>query len=178
MITTELTQKVENAILDNRLIGNVSFSDDEYEALLEYTRDLSLPYSRGIGSYLRGDDKIIFVTLVEIAKRWKKIDDDENDESGFWEFVFKTVIGTDGHDAKLYKAYTELIHSLGYHKKILIANTAKKYWATLMMHAFSPIKSIYAFFDLGYNIYKRDLDFNYTDSDKSVCNLATIRFCE
>ena len=179
-ITDELTKKVENAILNNRLVGDMVFTEDEYEALLEYTRGFSSDYNWGKTWNLGGIKDIHFVTLVEIAKRWKRIDDDENDEGGFWDFVFKTI-GADGYtwtDQKLYSAYTGLISGLGRANRILIANTAKKYWATLMMHAFAPIKSIYAFLDLCYNIYRKDLDFNYTESDKWVCEIATIRFCE
>ncbi|MDR3292734.1 MAG: hypothetical protein LBT20_01360 [Clostridiales bacterium] len=176
-MTAELMKKVKNAILDNRLVGNASFSDEEYENLLEYIRGFSLTYVSGQNSRLYGDYVIHFVALVEIAKRWKKIDDDESDESGFWAFVFKTI-GIDEYNPKLYKEYADLIIELGWTNNILIANTAKKYWATLMMHAFAPISSIYAFLDLSYNIYRKDLDFNYTEDDKGVCELATIRFCE
>jgi hypothetical protein len=176
-ITGELTKKVEDAILDNKLVGDMLFVDNEYEELLKYTRDFSLRYSRGSAS-LDGNHKMHFVALVEIAKRWKRIDDDENDERGFWEHVFKTLLGVGGCDNKLYKAYTKLICDLGREENILIANTAKKYWATLMMHAFAPIRSVYAFFDLCYNIYRKDLDFNYTESDKWICEIARKRFCE
>lgn len=177
-ISAELKIKVENAISDNKLVGESSFCEEEYETLLEYTREYALSYSRGIGSFLGGTDYIHFITLVEIAKRWKRIEDDENDESGFWEFVFKTLIGFEGYDQKLYKAFTDLIGSLGRSDKILFVDYGKKYWAALMMHAFAPIRSIYAFLDLCYNIYRKDLDFNYTENDKGVCEIATIRFCE
>ena len=177
-LSAELTKKIENAISGNRLVGNMVFSDDEYEALLEYTRSFSVPYSRGIGTYLRGNDSIHFVTLVEIAKRWKRIDDDENDESGFWEYVFKTLLGIDGYDQKLYSAYTDIIRGLGGSGKVLVATKGHRFWATLMMHAFAPIKSIYAFLDLADNIYKNDLEFNYTEGDQSICDITTIRFCE
>ena len=92
-ISAELMKKAENAILDNKLVGEVSFCEEEYEALLEYTRGYSLCYSRGIGSFLGGNEHIHFVTLIEIAKRWKRIDDDENDERGFWEVVIITLVG-------------------------------------------------------------------------------------
>ena len=178
-VSTELKQKVENAIQGNRLVGNVSFSDEDYERLLEYTRYYSLRYDNL--SYI-GDDKMTFVTLVEIAKRWKRIDDDDDSEKGFWEFVVKRLLGEEYVDQKLNKlsnVYRSLIYELGQNGKILFANdVGKKYWATLMMHAFAPIKSIYVFLDLGYNIYRKDLGFNYTESDKGFCRIATKQFCD
>ncbi|OQC13396.1 MAG: hypothetical protein BWX72_01636 [Firmicutes bacterium ADurb.Bin080] len=177
-IDTDLLKKAKEAILYNKLVGDVSFSDEEYENLVEYTRVYSLSYLHGIGSFLGGDESIHFIALVEIAKHWKRIDDDENDEKGFWQFVFKTLIGIDGYETRLYQSFTDIIKALGHAKKIFFVDHGKKFWATLMMHAFAPIRSIYAFLDLNYNIYRNDLDFNYTDSDKGICELATIRFCE
>lgn len=45
------------------------------------------------------------------------------------------------------------------------------------MHAMMPYKSISAFFDFVYNIFKKDLDFDYIDADRWICNTATEGFC-
>ncbi len=172
-LSEALKEKVHKAIAEQHLIGVASYSDDEFNELLTYTKQYSRPFARGIGYYLSGDDEIHFATLVELAKRWKS-DDDSN--KGFWQYILGTIL--DGGDSpKLYGAYTELIRDLAYHEKILIADTKDKYYATILMHAFAPYKSISAFFDLVYNIYKRDLDFDYTDSDSEICDIATSGFC-
>lgn len=82
-----------------------------------------------------------------------------------------------GDNPKLYNAYTSLIYGLGYHNKVILADTAKMYYATIMLHAFAPYKSMSAFFDFVYNIFKKDLDFDYTDADYEVCDMATEGFC-
>ena len=170
-LSETLKEKVHRAIAEQNLIGIVSYSDDEFNELLAYTKQYSRPFARGIGSYLSGDDEIHFATLVELAKRWKS---DDDSDKGFWQYILGTVL--DGGDSlKLYGAYTELIRDLAYHEKILIADTKDKYYATILMHAFAPYKSISAFFDFVYNIYKKDLDFVYTDNE--ICNIATSGFC-
>lgn len=172
-LTKALYDKVHDAVNNQRLIGNMQYSDEEFKELLAYTSEHSQTFVCGASSYLRGENEIHFATLVEIAKRWKS---DGDSDSGFWLYVFGAILDS-GFNQKLYQAYIELIISLNRTKKILIADTAKKYYATLMMHALSPFNSISAFLDLAFNIYKRDLDYNYTNSDRWICETATDGFC-
>lgn len=172
-----LKDKVQRAVSEQKFVGFVQYSESEYQELLAYTSKYSRSFALGNGWYLQGDDEIHFVTLVEIAKRWKSSNADSEEDSGFWTFVYSCVGINWVGEQKIYKAYTELIISLSHTKGLLIANTAKKYYATIMMHAFAPYRSISAFFDFVYNIYKKDLDFNYTDADSEICDMATEGFC-
>jgi len=176
-----IVDKSRNAVNYNHIIGNTVFDDTEYEELLDITRKISKCFLDGSAYHINSrEHEIIFVTLIETAKRWKRIDDDENDESGFWDYVFKTILGleNDQNYQKLYKEYRYIIKTLCNDRSVLFAKNKNKYYTTLMLHAFAPDRSIFAFLDLCYNIYKKDLNFNYSSSDKSICELITIRFCE
>lgn len=172
-----LKEKVHKAIAEQKFVGMVQYSETEYQELLAYTSKYSRSFANDIGSYLGGDDEIHFVTLVEIAKRWKTADIDNDEDNGFWSFVFSSIGVYYFGEQKVYKAFTELIIALSHRKKLLIADAAKKYYATIMMHAFAPYKSMSAFFDFVYNIFKNDLDFDYTVADREVCDMATEGFC-
>ncbi len=172
-ISEALKEKVHKAIAEQNLIGIVSYSDDEFQKLFAYTKKYSRAYAFGIGSYLSGDDEIHFATLVELAKRWKS---DDDSDKGFWQYILGTMLNG-GDSSKLYSAYTNLIKGLVDSGKILMADTKDKYYATVLMHAFAPYKSISSFFEFIYNIYKKDLDFVYTDSDTEICDIATSGFC-
>lgn len=167
-LSESLGIKVHNAFENQQLVGMVYYSEAEYQELISYVRKYSHDFANGIGTYLYGDDEIHFVALVEIAKRWKSLEDND---SGFWQYIFSEVLDSE-YNQKLWNAYAELIRTLESRGKILIAETHKKYYATLMMHAFAPNKSLNAFFDFVYNFYRRDLDFKYTDNDKNICTLA------
>lgn len=130
-LSEALNEKVHRAIDEQKFVGIVSYSEAEYQELLAYTREYSRSFASGNGWYLKGDDAIHFVTLVEIAKRWKS-DDIDVDENGFWPFVYSNVGINWMDEQKIYKAYTELIAALP-HKKILIADTKKRYYATIMI---------------------------------------------
>lgn len=164
-LSEELKEKMISAIKNNRLVGNARFTDEEYQAMCDFTRQSVL---------LRETDELNFVALVEISKRWRKGDGSDADESGFWEYVFSEL--NLWYDHQKYLGYTALISRLGRYGKIVIANSTKKYYATLMMHSFAPQRSIYTFLDLIFNVYKIDLDFNYTEADNTICDLIYYSF--
>lgn len=177
-ISETLKEKIKKNISEQKIVGLVQYSDEEFQELLSYTSEKSHFYAAGNGSYLYGEDDIHFITLVEIAKRWKILSNENDDEKGFWSFVFNTVEISVANEPKVYKAYTELILAVANGRDLPIADVHKKYYATIMMHSFAPFKSLSAFFDLIYNIYKRDLDFDYTDVDKDICNRIADIFCQ
>lgn len=161
-LSEALKEKVRKSFIEKKYIGLVQYSDDEYSELLSYTGGYSRSYVNGIGSYLYGDDEVHFVTLIEIAKRWKSAnvnkDEDKEDDKGYWAFVNSSLRINSFEGSKLYNAFTELIVGVLQHKKLPIAERTKRYYATIMMHAFAPYKSLEAFFDFVYNIFKKDLD--------------------
>ena len=83
-----ILQRVEQVFNEKTLIGNNDFTEDEYSLMVDSVGTLCDNYDKN--SY-----KLIFATLVEIAKRWKQSDTTENEEenSGYWDYVFKTLFG-------------------------------------------------------------------------------------
>ena len=158
-----ILQRVEQVFNEKKLIGNHDFSEDEYSLMVDFVGALGNNFDKN--SY-----KLIFVTLVEIAKRWKQFNTTENNEenSGYWNYVFKTLFGSD-IDQKLCQKYRNVISWLGKNYNIPIVTSGQHYYATLMMHSFAPKNSIFSFFDLCYNVYKKDLDFGFTNDDEWVC---------
>ena len=136
------------------------FSEDEYSEMLDCVGDLFSNYK----SDYRNFDALVFVTLVEIAKRWKDSDSFDNSDGSFWRYVFKTLFGWDEVDQKIRNVFVRIIYSL----KIPVVQTGQKYYATIMMHAFAPQNSMCSFFDLCYNVFKKDLDYGFTVDDEWI----------
>ena len=160
----DIFQKIENVFAKHKLIGYKDFSEDEYAFMVDYVSELTDPFDKD--SY-----KLIFTTLIEIAKRWKDADIvEESDENlGFWSFIFKTLTGKEEFNQKLYSAFINVISEMDTLNNIPIVKTGKKYYATLMMHSFTPKNSIFSFFELCYNVFKKDLDFGFTNDDEWIC---------
>ncbi|MBW6536775.1 MAG: hypothetical protein K0B11_17340, partial [Mariniphaga sp.] len=161
----ELLQKINRIFIEHKLLGNFDFTEDEYSETLENVGLLcnSLLYYGNV--FQDKHHKLIFTTLVEIAKRWKDSDneDDTEENSRFWDYISKHLINEDYINQKLYHGFTDVISQLGRKHLIPIVLTGKKYYSTLMMHSFSPKNSIFSFYDLCYNIFKKDLEFGFTN---------------
>lgn len=159
-------QRVEQVFNEKTLIGNHDFSEDEYTLMVDSVGALCDNFDKN--SY-----KLIFATLVEIAKRWKQTDTIENDEEhcGYWDYVFKTLFGSDMNQ-QLCQKYRNAISWLGKNSNIPVVTSGQNYYATLMMHSFAPKDSIYAFFDLCYVIFKKDLDYGFTRDDEWLCEIV------
>jgi len=161
-----ILHSVEQIFDEKKLVGNHDFTEDEYSLMVDYVGTLYDNFDKN--SY-----KLIFTTLVEIAKRWKQFDTPEYDEenSGYWDYVFKTLFGSD-IDQKLCQKYRNVISWLGNDYNIPVVTGGQHYYATVMMHSFAPKSSIYSFFDLCYNVFKKDLDFGFTSDDEWLCEIV------
>ena len=168
-----LKSKIKNSFNNQALIWNALFNDDEFEEMLSYSRQ-AIKYS--LNSYSQSfsgiEKRVIFITLVEIARRKNSSMVDESNDRGFWDYVFVHL--EIKYANSIYIILTESINSLS----IVKATNKKKYYGTVLMHALAPQKSLFSFFDLCYNIYKNDLDFNFTQEDKSFIEYCAIRFAE
>lgn len=170
----ELFQKINRIFIEHKLLGNFDFTEDEYSELLENVGLLcnSLLYYGNV--FEDKHHKLVFTTLVEIAKRWKDSDneDDAEENSRFWDYISKHLINEDYINQKLYHAFTDVILQLGRQHLLPIVLTGKKYYSTLMMHSFAPKNSIFSFYDLCYTIFKKDLDFSFTNDDEWLCAIV------
>ena len=83
---SELLQKIDRIFAENKLLGNYDFTEDEYSALLENVGLLCSSLLSYGNVFEENYHKLIFATLVEIAKRWKDFDnkDDTEENSRFW----------------------------------------------------------------------------------------------
>ena len=173
------SQRVQKILNKKRLVGMNDFSETEYSemvALLQcwYTIPTSL-----FESYVTINDDFrlfVFVTLVEITKRWKiqNITDGNDEETAFWPFVIKTLSqGKESENPNFYRRVTNLLNDLMSEEKwFFVAPVRSKYYGTLMMHALAPQDSMYSFFDLCFNVYKNDLDYGYSPEDRYICDIV------
>lgn len=170
----EFLHKIDDIFIEHKLLGNYDFTEVEYSEMLEAVGLLCNSLLNYDKVFDDKHHKLIFTTLVEISKRWKDFDKEEDTEenSRFWDYITKELINEDSNNQKLYHAFTGVISLLGKKRLIPIVLTGKKYYSTLMMHSFSPKNSIFSFYDLCYNIFKNDFDFGFTNADKWLCEIV------
>ncbi len=173
----ELLQKINRIFNEHKLLGNYDCTEDEYSTLLEKVGLLCKSLLSYGNVFETKHHKLVFITLVEIAKRWKDFDneDDVEESSHFWDYISRHLINEDNINPKLYHAFTDVISQLEIDVLLPVVSKGKKYYSTLMMHSFSPKSSIYSFYDLCFTIYKRDLDFGFTKEDEWQCERFALK---
>lgn len=161
-----LLQKVSDA-LKEKFVGNYCFTDEELNNIYNHTNKLlrNYEYSRG-NSVPEEYDGLVFVAMVNAAKVWK------TDEDRFWDCICKKCSGTQGSQ-KLYLYLTNVIDRLGRHGRILyLSGCTKRYYATILAHAYAPLNSTRSFLDLCWNLYSEDMNFTYTKNDDTFTLVA------
>lgn len=170
----ELLQKIDCIFSDHKLLGNHDFTEDEYSLMLENVGVMCHHLVYYGDEFKEQNYKLIFATLVELSKRWKDSNNDDNgeDNNRFWDYISKFLIDEYNINQRLYHSFTDVIYKLGVKHTVPIVLKGKRYYSTLMMHALAPKDSLFSFFDLCYNIFKKDLDFGFTSDDEWLCEIV------
>lgn len=174
----KLLRRIPKVFKKEVLIGNHEYTEEEFECLLDWVSKIckiDLTPRELLGKLTKEPiiPQIFFTTLVEISKRWKDGNSSEanDDESGFWQYVFKTLTGEDATNQTLYIKLTSMIRQLE-KQNLFFAQGSKVYYSTLMMHSLSPKSSLNSFFELCFNVFKKDLGYNYSKGDEWLCKLV------
>ena len=162
----ELLPKISEA-MNETFVGNYVFSDEELARVYDFTGCLLRNYDGGWGNTIsQGYDQLVFVAMVNAVKTWK------SDEDTFWDCIYKKLIGSYGSQ-KIYTYLTGVIDRLGRHCKIMyLSGCTKRYYATILAHAFAPLNSTESFLELCWNLYSEDMNFTYTKNDDTFALVA------
>ena len=162
----ELLPKIGEAMKET-FVGNYVFSDEELSRVYDFTGCLLRNYDGGWGNSIsQGYDELVFVAMVNAVKTWK------SDEDTFWDCIYKKLIGSYGSQ-KIYTYLTGVIDRLGKYGKIMyLSGCTKRYYATILAHAFAPLNSTESFLELCWNLYSEDMNFTYTKNDDTFTLVA------
>lgn len=162
----ELLPKISEAMKET-FVGNYVFSDEELARVYDFTGCLLRNYDGGWGNTIsQGYDQLVFVAMVNAVKTWR------SDEDTFWYCIYKKLIGSYGSQ-KINTYLTGVIDRLGRHGKIMyLSGCTKRYYATILAHAFAPLNSTESFLELCWNLYSEDMNFTYTKNDDTFALVA------
>ena len=157
----ELLPKISEA-MNETFVGNYVFSDEELARVYDFTGCLLRNYDGGWGNSISQEyDQLVFVAMVNAVKTWK------SDEDTFWDCIYKKLIGSYGSQ-KIYTYLTGVIERLGKRGKIMyLSGCTKRYYATILAHAFAPLDSTKSFLELCWNVYVEDMTFTYRKNDET-----------
>lgn len=153
--------------MNKTFVGNYVFSHEELAQIYDFTSRLLRDYNSGRGNSISQEhDQLMFVAMVNAVKTWK------SDEDTLWDCICKKLIGT-SRSQKIYNYLTDVIDRLSRQCKIMcLSGCKKRYYATILVHAFAPLNSTESFLDLCWNLYSVDMNFTYTKNDEMFVLVA------
>ena len=156
----ELRKKIDLAMKET-LVGNYVFTDDETMKMFSYASTVLRSYEYRGDHISIFDYNLLFVAMVNATKKWNA------EEDCFWDNIARILFGTtDSLPQITYRFLTDLIARLGLTGKILyLDGCTKKYYATLLAHAYAPFQSTQSFLELCWEIYCEDLNQSYIEDD-------------
>lgn len=156
----EYKAKIKEA-MKCRFVGDYIFTEEELADMYSETSKLLRGYDGGWNNTISAVyDELFFVAMVNATKEIDKTHD------AFWSLLYRKLAGNDG-SPKLYKYLTGVIEDLGMSGKILyLSGTSKRYYSTVLAHAFAPTISINSFFDLCWHVFCEDMYQTYTENDE------------
>ena len=130
---------------------------------------------------LRGDTRItvrenvaLVLETVELLKNWSSDLSGEGEEPvSFWDYIFLQygfqAGRSDAARSRLYDHFCRAVRdTLGRYKRFFApAGKTQRYYTTLLLHALAPRRSIEGLFNILFNFYVENLDFQYVPEDTS-----------
>ena len=154
-----LKDKISKA-MNEEFVGNYIFTDEELTIIYDEVSYILKRVGSERGLELSCSDyELIFIALINLAKEWN------HEENQFWEYINRRLLDKPS-SGKIYNQLTNLMNKLHENKKIfMLTSYTKQYYATLCSHSFAPLSSIESFFEMSWDIYSKDLDYQYEKYD-------------
>ena len=146
----------------------------EEEKILYQSAALTVQKILEKNSRLVGErEKVVLVLeTIMLLKDWsgEKISAGEADT--FWRYIFQQYgfnpEGREESEQGLYASFREAIRfTLSRYRRFFAPKERQRYYTSLLLHALSPRQSIEAFFNILFDFYVRNLDFQYVTDDIS-----------
>lgn len=163
MISSELSEKIKRIFKEETFIGNYIFAAEEWREIT----DFFIPYfQRLIQTPRLGLPEryyqMFFLIIVNITKEWSR-------EKGSWfEYLCDRFIGegrSDTEKRKFYGSITGAIDNFSKSNSIFSFSDGRYNYTTTVSHAFAPISSTTAFFDMAWNLYFETLGQDVLEDD-------------
>lgn len=170
MLSELLRKKIDDSFKESFVGNSVILSEAEKSELIE-----EVGYMLRNVAYFRGESLLLYqyravaLALVELTRNWN------SDDDSWLDYISKKLIGRSGEiKGKVYSNITKCFDTLDNAGLFFLLECfRKKYYASVCCHAFAPKSSVFAFFDICWEIYCNDLSQQYTHNDPILDLIVT-----
>lgn len=160
------------------LLGEYEPSPAEMDMLMKSAQDVFRKMTLEQAELTFEEQAVLTFTTVQLLKNWttdgaERTEDGEDDASdnGFWNYIYLQY-GFKPEDSevaaqRIYSRFCKAIKATlqGTKKKRFMTSEGHRYYTTLLLHAIAPEQSIRNLYDILFNFYIRNLDYQYVPDD-------------
>ena len=162
MLNNDINNKIDAAFENSFLGDTLAFTDEEKSLIYDEVGSILRRVGNERGETIRTSEyKMVVIALVELTKKW------ESNEDAWLEFISKKLLGSQSDiRGKIYSQICKCIDSLCEDGNLFVFDCfTKKYYTSICSHAFAPKSSVFAFFEMCWEIYRNDLLQQYVPND-------------
>lgn len=156
------------------LAGEYVLTDGESQLLYQSASQTVQKVLRGDARITLRENVVLVLETIELLKCWSTDLPEEGEGSvSFWDYIFLQygfqAGRSDAARDRLYRHFCGAVrNTLGYYKRFFSpAEKTQQYYTTLLLHALAPQRSIEGLFNILFDFYVENLDFQYVPEDTS-----------
>ena len=156
------------------LAGEFLLTDGEAQMLYESASQTVQKVLHGDTHITVRENVVLVLETIELLKCWSNDLTEEGEEPvSFWDYIFLQygfqAGRSDSARSKLYGYACKAVRdTLGHYKRFFApAEKTQRYYTTLLLHALAPQRSIKGLFNILFDFYVNNLDFQYIPEDTS-----------
>lgn len=149
------------------LAGQYDPSPEEMKMLMTTAQNVFEKLTKEHPTITRAEQMILTFTTVQLLKKWSSDETDDAGTSHFWDFIY-IQYGFNPDDAevatqRIYSRFRSAIEST--FTKRYMASEGHRFYSTMLLHALAPEQSIFNLYDVLFNFYIKNLDYQYEPED-------------
>ena len=165
--------ELSNSILRKYpLIGQYEPSEEEFDLLFTSATDCVRKICKAGSTLTRREELVLTVATVELLKKRNTDDGDESQDETFWNYIYQQYgfnpENSESAQQRVYSSFRKAIRgTLELYHRFLAPSNTMRYYTSMLLHAITPRSSIESLFEILFDFYVRNLDFQYVSEDTS-----------
>lgn len=154
------------------LAGEYILTPEENEALYQAACQVVNKLFQQSGRVTDQEKMILTVATVELLKNWVNNQDDEENGNAFWNYIFLQYgfnpENSDAARGRLYNRFRAIIEeTITRCHRFFAPPGTHRYYTSLLLHAVAPANSIESLYNILFDFYAKNLDYQYVPEDTS-----------
>lgn len=154
------------------LAGEYILTDSEERILYQSASQTVKKILKNDARVTRKEEIILVLETVELLKYWSSNLLDDEVAGTFWKYIFMQYgfnsENSEAAETRLYARFrTAIKDTLTFYKRFFAPEGTQRYYTSLLLHAISPRQSIDSLFNILFDFYIKNLDFQYVAEDIS-----------